>query len=448
MPWTAGDASSHTKKANTEAKKKKWAKIANRALTTCLADGGNQGDCEASAIRIANSQMSEEIMKVQKGALLLTELNAVTFKEEDGEPKLSMVVYSGGVIAEHFYWDNLIIDLEGMKFEKSKFPILEDHRDSKKIAFTKRKPDISTGKIVIESPNVQFVDTPESLEFRKLSKAGFPYEASVYAIPTEIERIAEGEVGKANGIKMKGPGTIWRKSTFREASVVVHGYDRNTKSQAFNEEIELDVLDINPEPDNTIPEEVNNNMDLAELKEKYPNLFTEIEDGVSTKLSKERKGLETEIVGLKQTEAELTEKLKVADDKLTENEDKVTKLEKKDVIRTERELLAEAGKVWDTKLSASDIPERLHEKVRNQVSHHKFVKEDILDVVAFSKAIDEEIKDWTDRGVSTKTAILGFSPPSDPEKQGEEEEETRENLAALNTMRESKGMDALTEMPA
>ncbi len=49
MPWTSKDAKHKTKKANTKAKQSKWAKIANNALRS--------GKSEASAIRIANSQM-------------------------------------------------------------------------------------------------------------------------------------------------------------------------------------------------------------------------------------------------------------------------------------------------------------------------------------------------------------------------------------------------------
>lgn len=47
MPWTAADATKHTKKADTKAKQQRWAKVAN----SCLADG----DSEASAIRQANA---------------------------------------------------------------------------------------------------------------------------------------------------------------------------------------------------------------------------------------------------------------------------------------------------------------------------------------------------------------------------------------------------------
>lgn len=49
MPWDKDDAKGKTKKANTPAKKRKWAKIANAVLK-------DSGD-EALAIRVANSKI-------------------------------------------------------------------------------------------------------------------------------------------------------------------------------------------------------------------------------------------------------------------------------------------------------------------------------------------------------------------------------------------------------
>lgn len=49
MPWTATDATRFTKKANTPEKKKRWASIANKALSS--------GDSEATAIKKANGAL-------------------------------------------------------------------------------------------------------------------------------------------------------------------------------------------------------------------------------------------------------------------------------------------------------------------------------------------------------------------------------------------------------
>lgn len=47
MPWTESDATRFTKKANTPAKRKRWANVANSALSS--------GDSEATAIKKANA---------------------------------------------------------------------------------------------------------------------------------------------------------------------------------------------------------------------------------------------------------------------------------------------------------------------------------------------------------------------------------------------------------
>ena len=59
IPWQPSDAPRHTKKANTAAKKSKWAKIANSVLSDCLKAGGSQKTCEGKAVRIANSKLEE-----------------------------------------------------------------------------------------------------------------------------------------------------------------------------------------------------------------------------------------------------------------------------------------------------------------------------------------------------------------------------------------------------
>ena len=53
MPWTATDAKDH-KKGLTEKQSKQWARIANSVLKRCMAKGGSEETCAASAIKQAN----------------------------------------------------------------------------------------------------------------------------------------------------------------------------------------------------------------------------------------------------------------------------------------------------------------------------------------------------------------------------------------------------------
>jgi hypothetical protein len=54
MPWSASDAERHARGLSAH-QRRVWARVANNALRTCLADGGGQEECEGRAIRQANA---------------------------------------------------------------------------------------------------------------------------------------------------------------------------------------------------------------------------------------------------------------------------------------------------------------------------------------------------------------------------------------------------------
>jgi len=69
MPWTSGDATSHTEAADTPKKRRQWAAVANSALSRCMKGKQdtveNRKKCEASAIRQANAAVKEVAMEEQ-----------------------------------------------------------------------------------------------------------------------------------------------------------------------------------------------------------------------------------------------------------------------------------------------------------------------------------------------------------------------------------------------
>jgi len=110
-----------------------------------------------------------------------------------------------------------------------------------------------------------------------------------------------------------------------------------------------------------------------------------------------------------------TEFSKEKEDLTKENEkltERVLGLEKKETIRAENELKSSANAVWTKKLSESDIPESMYDKVRPYVSHSKFTEEGILDVEKFTEAVSAEIKDWESKGVTSKVLGSGFTDKS------------------------------------
>lgn len=56
MPWSKGDVAKH-KKGLSESEKAKWVRIANGIFEECRSAG--QDNCEARAIRVANSKVGE-----------------------------------------------------------------------------------------------------------------------------------------------------------------------------------------------------------------------------------------------------------------------------------------------------------------------------------------------------------------------------------------------------
>jgi len=295
MPWTAADAK-RFKKGLTSAQASQWAKIANGVLRSCQKSGGK--DCEGRAIRVANSKFNDEGFdleaflqkelkmekQVPKGALRFVDEGHgchayVDFVEgEEKAPKLSMVGYSGKVIKGHWYWGDLAIDLQGMQFEGSKFPILENHDTDRKIGFM-GKPVIDDQGRLVAPDNAKLLETEAAQEFVKLSRDGFPYQSSISAKPIAVERLEQGASAEVNGFTMKGPGTIWRQSKFREMSCCVFGWDNKTTASAFSKEpvdIQFDEKVINAESlsDNNKPilnrREVKKIMNLEELKEQHP----------------------------------------------------------------------------------------------------------------------------------------------------------------------------------
>ena len=335
--------------------------------------------------------MTIENKLVPKGAMQLIDqgCQAEMFVSKDAEgqesSKLNMTVYSGGVIKNHWYWDDLVMDLDGVKLSKSKYPVLEDHETSRKVAFS-GKPVVKEGKLVIDPETTIFVDTEVSKEFQKLSKQGFPFQSSLRGVPRRIERIQEGTETQVNGFTLKGPGTIWREWEYMEGSVCVFGWDDKTSAAAFSkDEIALNYDLIEIQKDKPSKEEPKI-MNMEQFKKDYPELYADIVKTATDQATSSFSVKENEFVST----------IKELNTQLDNSAKQIQELAKRDALRTEREIFAESEVIWMQLLSKSEIPERMFSKVKKNVDYSKFVKDEVLDKDAFSTAIMDELKDWTE----------------------------------------------------
>lgn len=473
MPWTVKDVDSK-KKGLTPAQKKKWVKIANSVLKDCQAKGDK--NCEAKAIKVANSKFTElqdgkvsDIIhqddkkskqsevnsmedKLPKGALRFVDqgchavLEFAEMEDDEGKkkrvPKLKMVGYSGGIIKDHWYWDNLAIDLQGIKFSQKKYPVLEDHRTDRKIAVM-GKPTIENGQLEA-SENAKFLRTEAADEFIKLSEDGFPYQSSIYAKPSVVERVDEGSSVEVNGFKLKGPGAVWRECEFKEMSVCVFGWDSKTQASAFSkdefetvsfteksvsQETYLEDTDVKLIKRNK-KKEVKKLMDLDQLKEEHPDLYAKVlEEGKSAALA-ETKGNDNEVLA----------EIKKVNDRIDRMEDGMTKLNESDTLRSAKELSRQADKLWNDRLSKSDlIPARLHSEIKTTVNHNKFIGEDgKFDTEAFTEAVEGKISLWEDN-LKPEDDVMG-SGFSEQDLDGNKAEEVQEeNNKMVQRLRKMAG---------
>jgi hypothetical protein len=349
--------------------------------------------------------MPKDFKKVPKKSLQFKEhvdnSAIVEFKagDDEKEPTLVMKAHSGKPM-DHWYHGKLAVDTSGVKFTGKRFPVLNEHWGSEKIGSSEKLILQDDHSLHLDSDSFQFVDTKIANDFISNSENGFPYQASISIEPTKVERLEKGAKSEVNGYTLTGPATILRESNYRETSVCVWGADSNTESKVgkFNEDemielncelVEVRLTEEFSEVDNNkISKEesiVPDKLTLEELQEKSPELFDQVKEiGASEK--------QTDL-----KEETTTNKLTEVVEKLT---DKVLKLEKAEMINTEKfnqkEQKDEAEKIYVEKFSEMNLRAEAVKKVRKLCNYKSFVKDGKFDIEKFTEALDTELKDWED----------------------------------------------------
>jgi hypothetical protein len=178
-----------------------------------------------------------------KQACVFNDAAAVQFVAtgEKNENTFSILCYDGG-INKHWYWGNFAIDLAGLKFQRSKLPILDSHNTQSRVGFTTRQT--INGEVTAEG---KFLSNPSAQQLRQDMLDGFPMQASLSGMPSVIEWVEDGSSVEVNGKILKGPGAVWRQAIIDEISMCTLGALSNTESKAFADggkgEISFNVLE-------------------------------------------------------------------------------------------------------------------------------------------------------------------------------------------------------------
>ncbi|MDO3665329.1 hypothetical protein [Acinetobacter higginsii] len=206
--------------------------------------------------------------------------------EEGKKRTFTGVAYSGEVIQGHYYWGDVIFDLDTIQM-KTPLGALIDHDTGRRAGVVRNFTKDNQGGLKVSG---DLLSNKNGQEVAQDSDEGYPWEMSVYIVPGSIEEVDRGEV-VVNGKTLKGPITIFRNGVIREVSFCALGADDNTSAVAashtpkhFNKQEDTEVTELEKEKAALIEAEQQRDAAQNELKQ-----FKE------TKRSEDIAALETEL---------------------------------------------------------------------------------------------------------------------------------------------------------
>lgn len=187
---------------------------------------------------------------------------------------------------------------------------------------------------------------------------------------------------------------------------------------------------------------------LAELKAESPDLYDSFMDLAKAEAEATLQAKKTA------QETGLQEQISELEGKVKNLHDQNAQLEKDNYIRAENERKAKnetaAETIWVKALSACDVPEDMHGKVRKMVKVSDHLSEKVLNTESFQTAVDAEIADWEGKGMKTSVLGSGYQTKTgegtDPDAVSAKKEEEADDAAVLEMLDVSGDVEAANKM--
>ena len=160
----------------------------------------------------------------------LTMSGPLTIKAAEGDAKLptfSMVAYTGAPMWIAGFYDQVIVDLNGVQIPRQDVPVRLDHDRRQGVGHTER---IAVEKGQIVASGIISRDTSWAREVAKSGKNGFPWQSSIGANIEVSEYLHDGKTAEVNGQTVTGPMLIARRSNLKEISFTDIGADSDTSA--------------------------------------------------------------------------------------------------------------------------------------------------------------------------------------------------------------------------
>ena len=199
-----------------------------------------------------------------------TNLFDIAKQAEEGKKRtFTGVAYSGEVIQGHYYWGDVVFDLDTMQI-KTPLGALIDHDTGKRAGVVRSFTKDNQGGLQVAG---DLLSNKNGQEVAQDSDEGYPWQMSVYIVPGSIEEVERGEV-VVNGKTLKAPITIFRNGVIREVSFCALGADDNTSAVAashnhkqFNKQEDTDVTELEKVKEARIAAEQQRDAAQNELKQ-------------------------------------------------------------------------------------------------------------------------------------------------------------------------------------
>ena len=184
--------------------------------------------------------------------------------------KFNGIAYSGEPIQGHYYWGDVIFDLDSMQVDTPLAALL-DHDTGRRVGVVTQFTKDNTSGLKVSG---DLLTNAYGQQVTSDSDEGFPWQMSVYIDPSSIEEVERGQV-VVNGRTLNAPITIFRGGRIREVSFCALGADDNTsavaashqsKTNQFKQE-DTDVTELEQEKAARQKAEQERDNALAELKQ-------------------------------------------------------------------------------------------------------------------------------------------------------------------------------------
>ena len=163
------------------------------------------------------------------GEATLIEAPILADGQSGGNPKFSLVGYTGRAIRQAWSRTPLVVDLAGMDTTSQPIAVMLGHQYDIDHAVGQASDVVNSGTDLTVATEV-IGESPEVAKAVTLARKGWKFQASIGADVGRIENIAAGESVEVNGRQFAGPISVVRASTLREVSIVLFGADAATSA--------------------------------------------------------------------------------------------------------------------------------------------------------------------------------------------------------------------------